>query len=519
MAGLSVLNTGCRTRSLSEIPGEIRFPNHPLGHLLRSHGPFPAVSSELTCDVLIIGGGISGLSARYALRKAGIQNQLLVELETECGGNARSGSIQGQAYPLGAHYLPIPDKQNTELIHFLKDIGCIQSFTEDGQPMYNPYYICHDPMERLFLDGRWMDGLVPSIGLSSEDKKQFAHFFSTIADLKSKVGSDGRPWFCFPLSHATKDAERILLDRITFYDWLKDQGFDSSLLLSYLDYCCKDDYGGLTSQVSAYAGLHYHAARKGSGLNLASDDVLVWPEGNDFLAKALRKDNEGIRSGFMAYDVRLNENSVDVYCTDAKQSMLIKANKVILAVPFEVRKRLTAGFEKNIVDLKLQHAPWVVTNILSKPLHQRSGVPLSWDNVALGSSSVGYVNAAHQQLSHVVNQHVLSHYWPLVEGSAQETRRMLLTLTRDQWLEKVFEELQPLHSDIREQTIHADVLIWAHGFVKPSVGLITGDQIQHARKPIENRVFFAHTDYSGISVFEEAFDQGVTAARQVLNHG
>jgi hypothetical protein len=33
-------------------------------------------------------------------------------------------------------------------------------------------------------------------------------------------------------------------------------------------------------------------------------------------------------------------------------------------------------------------------------------------------------------------------------------------------------------------------------------------------QPFQERIFLAHTDLSGISIFEEAFYQGIRAARQ-----
>jgi hypothetical protein len=52
--------------------------------------------------------------------------------------------------------------------------------------------------------------------------------------------------------------------------------------------------------------------------------------------------------------------------------------------------------------------------------------------------------------------------------------------------------------------------------IRPSPKFFTSGQRQLASRPIDNKVFFAHTDLSGISIFEEAFYQGIGAAKQVL---
>ena len=47
-------------------------------------------------------------------------------------------------------------------------------------------------------------------------------------------------------------------------------------------------------------------------------------------------------------------------------------------------------------------------------------------------------------------------------------------------------------------------------------GLLWGAAWQAAMRPIHNRIFFAHTDFSGISIFEEGFYQGIRAAKEML---
>ncbi len=50
--------------------------------------------------------------------------------------------------------------------------------------------------------------------------------------------------------------------------------------------------------------------------------------------------------------------------------------------------------------------------------------------------------------------------------------------------------------------------------VKPTPGLITGEARRKLAAPIGN-VHFAHSDLSGLSLFEEAYTRGVLAAQAV----
>ena len=79
-----------------------------LGHRLRD-GAFPEPVREERVPLLIAGGGVAGLSAGWRLREAGFDDFRLIELEDQPGGNARGGRNAVSAYPLGAHYLPIPN--------------------------------------------------------------------------------------------------------------------------------------------------------------------------------------------------------------------------------------------------------------------------------------------------------------------------------------------------------------------------------------------------------------------------
>ena len=77
-------------------------------------------------------------------------------------------------------------------------------------------------------------------------------------------------------------------------------------------------------------------------------------------------------------------------------------------------------------------------------------------------------------------------------------------------------ELETYHPGVTPYLRHADLWVWGHGMVAPTTGLLWGSARQAAMQPVRNRVFFAHTDFSGISIFEEGFYQGIRAARQML---
>jgi hypothetical protein len=53
--------------------------------------------------------------------------------------------------------------------------------------------------------------------------------------------------------------------------------------------------------------------------------------------------------------------------------------------------------------------------------------------------------------------------------------------------------------------------------ISPVPDFIFGEAKAMAAKSIDNTIYFAHSDLSGISIFEEAFHQGINAVNKMLN--
>lgn len=158
---------------------------------------------------------------------------------------------------------------------------------------------------------------------------------------------------------------------------------------------------------------------------------------------------------------------------------------------------------------------------LREPLRsKRNDVPLAWDNVIYGKQALGYVNATHQSLLPYDDATVLTHYRTLCEsGSAdafKAARQTLLQTPWAQWRDQIFGELQAVHPDLPENVVRIDIARWGHAMSCPVPGMRSSAALTALQAlPPSSRVQFAHSDVSGYSVFEEAFAQGVRAARLV----
>ena len=512
-----------RKQQYAHITGKLSGPNAKAGHIIRDKLPLPAPSSQTAIKTLIIGGGISGLSAARWLLKQGHTDFKLLELEDHTGGNAYFGTNAVSSYPLGAHYITIINNEDEPLIDFLRENEVITGFDEHKLPLYNEYYLCFAPDERLLINGHWQEGIVPDFGVPEDEKQQIIRFFNLTTQFKNARGTDGKHAFDIPIDNSSADERYRNLDKISFTDYLQQQGFTSPYLQWYLNYCCKDDYGTPAKNVSAWAGIHYFSSRRGKAANAEQNSVITWPEGNGWLMKRLRDGvKEHIQTSRMVYDINLtNDDKVKVKVADLKTNTTatILAENIIMASPQFVNQKLLKNIHRPGVNYPdLHYSPWLIANITVNQLPTAAkGMVLCWDNVAYGTPSVGYVNANQQDLKVIETQKVLTYYLPLCDKEPRLSRLAAFTRSYDQWLDIIVPELEQMHPEITPHIENIEVWLWGHGMISPAVNYIWGDTRKNANLPIANKIFFAHTDLSGISIFEEAFHHGIRAAQEVIN--
>lgn len=505
--------------------GEIVGASDGVGHLLRGGLRVePAADAWQRVGVLIIGGGVAGLAAAWQLLRAGREDFILLELERAAGGTARSGERHGVVpYPWGAHYLPAPQKENGPLVSLLDEMGVVEGTDEEGEPVMGEQFLCRDPEERVYYRGRWYEGLYLHAGESAEEARQLELFNAEVDRWAAWRDARGRRAFSIPVSSCSDDAEATALDRITIAEWMRERRLDSPRLRWLVDYACRDDYGMTAEQTSAWAGLFYFASRmKGPGAE--SQPLITWPEGNGRIVSHLHeKAREHVRLGLAAADVRpLEGGGVEVIAVehDGRTARGFRADRVIFAAPQFLARHLIrpyreAGAEAPTHLAQFEYGSWMVANLFMSDRPRRGlGFPLAWDNVLYESPSLGYVVATHQRgLDH--GPTVFTYYYPLTDADPRTARARLLSTGRDSWAEVALTDLERAHPEIRSLTERLDVCRWGHAMIRPRPGFIWGGARASAQRPFRG-VHFAHSDLSGVALFEEAFDHGTRAAREVL---
>ena len=140
-------------------------------------------------------------------------------------------------------------------------------------------FLCREPEERVFYKGRWYDGLYLHAGESEEDKRQFFEFQRTIDRWVNLARFAGWTAPLLFRSRLVRTTAATSLDKMSFAEWLRQNGLTSERLLWYCDYACRDDYGLKLDQTSAWAGLFYFCSRvRKSGDE--SQQFITFPEGN-----------------------------------------------------------------------------------------------------------------------------------------------------------------------------------------------------------------------------------------------
>jgi len=497
--------------------GEIVGQSDALGHLLREGRNFEVpVENWRNVEVAIVGGGVAGLSAAWKLRRMGLEAFVLLELEKEPGGTSRSGVGSPVNYPWGAHYLPVPFEENRDLRELLGEMQILMGGGSYSPGVVREQYLCRDPEERVFYKGRWYDGLYLHAGEGEEDRQQFSAFQKQIDQWVDWRDASGRRAFVVPSAYCSDDAEVTVLDKISFAEWLRQNGFASERLIWYCDYACRDDYGLKIEQTSAWAGLFYFCSRvRKSGDE--SQPFITFPEGNGRFVKHLSENvRDKILRSHMAVSVVPNEKGADVICLADGQVRGLRCEKVIYASPIFTAPYVIRGFADDAPfdASEFHHNAWFVANLFlkdrPKPRFTRD-FPLAWDNVLYESPSLGYVNATHQK-GIDYGPTIWTYYYPMC--NEENGRTKLFNYNWRDLADVCLIDIARAHPEIYELTDRIDIMRWGHAMISPHPGFIWGDERRKARVPYRN-IHFAHTDLSGIALFEEAFYHGLRAAAEV----
>ncbi|MDB4949768.1 MAG: dependent oxidoreductase [Gemmatimonadetes bacterium] len=486
--GLSAAIVGCAPKTDRALGGGFVDDGGARGHRLRDRMPMPAPRRTVRVPVVVIGGGMAGLSAAWWLQRAGMRDFVVLELEDHAGGNARWGENEVSRYPWAAHYVPVPGPRAVHVRELFAEMGVLRP---DGS--WDERMLCFAPQERVFAQGRWREGLEATLALSSGGVEEAKRFRGHV----DRFHASGE--FTIPSALGRRPSP---LDALPFGEWLRREGFRSPAFLWYMEYGCRDDYGALPADTSAWAGIHYHASRD------ADPGPLTWPEGNGHITRhLLSRVGDRVHTGAPVHRVERAGPGVRVLAGDTEYL----ADAAVWAAPSFLASRLVEGAPA----VDFTYSPWLTANLTLDRLPRESGFPLSWDNVLLHSQALGYVDATHQSIATREDRSVWTYYWALAHQPPRQARETLLRRPWGAWAELILADLERAHPDIRRCVSRVDVMRMGHAMVRPTPGFLASPA-RAALASAAGPVFYAHSDLSGLSLFEEAQHGGITAAERVL---
>jgi hypothetical protein len=506
---------GLTRKAPRAIGGAFFDDGHAAGHAIRDGVPHGAPRAVTRAPVVIVGGGAAGLSAAWWLLRHGMRDFVLLELADETGGNARAGRNAVSAYPWGAHYVPLPGPEATHLRLLFREMGVL-----DAAGRWSERDLAFAPKERVFAHGRWHEGLEEAVARSPAERDELRRFGEAVQALRA-TGA-----FTIPMALGAPDAAAPL-DQLTAEAWLAREGYRSHAVRWLVDYACRDDFGTRARDASAWAALHYFAAREGHDDGADGEGPLTWPEGNGRLVRWLaeRAAPHVVRTAPVHRVAPQGPGAaapLRVHAGDRAWD----AQAVIWAAPLFLAAHVVEGAPR----VPWTYAPWLVAN-LTLDRRPRAGegeleAPEAWDNVLADSPALGYVVATHQALEVAPGAGtVWTWYHALADGAPRAARARLLAASWRDCAELALDDLARAHPDLRDCVTRVDVRRYGHAMPRPTPGFLgahrpwwddAGAAGRAAASPRPGRVLWAHSDVSGLALFEEAQDRGVRAAERAL---
>ena len=351
-----------------------------------------------------------------------------------------------------------------------------------------------------------MKACTPVSASTEEDKRQYNEFQKQMDHWVAWRDASGKRAFVVPVGMCSTDAEVTALDKISFAEWLRQNGFNSDRLIWYCDYACRDDYGSKLDQTSAWAGLFYFCSRvRKAGVD--SQPFITFPEGNGhFVNHFYQQVSEHVRPSQVVVSVVPTEKGVDVICLDGGEAKGFHCRQAIYAAPVFTIPYVIRGFRDDapFAAGEFQHNAWFVANLFLKDRPQprfKKDFPLAWDNVFYDSPSLGYVTATHQKEIDY-GPTILTYYYPMC--GEQNGRQTLFNYDWQQLTDVCMSDMARAHSDIYDLVTRLDVMRWGHAMISPRPGFVWGGEREKAMKPYRN-IHFAHTDLSGVAFLKRRF--------------
>jgi protoporphyrinogen oxidase len=458
-----------------EVDGE----HNQICHEVRDKGStfFARPAASARHDVVVVGGGVSGLAAAYRLQH---HDFLLLEKEPHWGGNAYEMEYEGNAYGTGSAFLT----KDEYTYHFAQEIGLTPLPIDNSDATI--------VRGELVLD-TWGEGLnkLPYPASVREGFKKFKKEMLAI-----DVPKRARELFGMPFS-----------------DFLKSYSVE---LKQWWDNFGPSNWGAASHDTAAAIGIY---SLQEMADESRRDDRYTWPGGLGALTKTLaeilqqKKYKDRMLTEATIVAVVPGKEEVQVTYMRNGELKTVSAKAVVMATPKFITRRIIEGVPEKQSDAmkQIRYIPYPVVNLVfDKPVF--NGGYDTW--CPGGNSFTDFIVAdwvVRNQPGYRQKFNIITCYTPMKE----DDRGYLLTEPGCRKIAaNVLADFQKLLPETNVDPIEVHIYRRGHPMYMSTPKLYT--EIQPLTREPMDRIFFANTDSEGpVSTTNEGILAAQRAVKQV----
>jgi oxygen-dependent protoporphyrinogen oxidase len=447
-------NNDSRPSNAADVDGE----DNRICHQVRdkTNKIFARPPASARHDVVIVGGGVSGLAAAYLLRH---RDFLLLEKEPHWGGNAYAMEYQGSTYATGSAFLT----KDEHTYPFAKEIGL------EPLPVN-----CPDPsiIRGELIPDTWGEGL-DKLPYSESVRESFKKFKKEMLAIKVE-----------------KRAAELF--NLRFSDFLK--GYPAELK-QWWDAFGPSNWGATSDETAAALGVF---ALQEMAQESGADERYTWPGGLGAITKKLAEilqsqHKDRMSTGATTVAVVPEKEEVRVTYMLGGELKTVAAKAVIMAAPKFITRRIVEGLPaaQDEAMSNIHYVPYPVVNLIfDKPVYNHG-----YDTWCPGNTFTDFIVAdwvIRKQAGYQQKVNILTCYTPMKE----EDRGYLLNeIGARKIAANVLKDFQKLMPGLNVDPVEAHIYRRGHPMYMSQPKLYT--QVQPLVRHPMNRVFFANTDSEG----------------------